>query len=56
MRIYLTGFDDHGEQQRRLSNDFDGSILAATAKVLTTLAIVMAAVAIAILVNGLNVY
>ncbi|HEY7749144.1 MAG TPA: hypothetical protein VH933_10730 [Aestuariivirgaceae bacterium] len=56
MRIHLTRFDDHQEQQRRFVNGFDDSVLSVSAKVLTTLAIVMAAVAIAILVNVLNVY
>jgi hypothetical protein len=56
LRTHMTGFDLHEQEQHRSKGALDESIFSAVIKVLTTLAIVLAAMGIAIVANVLHVY
>ena len=55
MRRHLTGFGIHGEQQHHSNNRLDDTLLSPALRVITTLAIILAAIVIAIIVNALYV-
>jgi hypothetical protein len=56
LRMHMTGFDLHEQEQDRSKEAPDDSVISAAIKVFATLAIVLAAIGIAIIVNVLNVY
>jgi hypothetical protein len=56
MRKHLTGFSGHWDQQHRSNEELDKSLHSAAINALTIITIIMAAIAIAILVNFFNFY
>jgi hypothetical protein len=56
MRRHLTGFSGHAVQKHHSYGEFGKSLHSAAVNVLATVAIVLAAVAIAIIVNHVHVY
>jgi hypothetical protein len=56
MRKHLTELSGHAEQKHQSHGEFDKSLHSAAGNALATLAIVLAAVAIAILMSHLPVY
>ena len=56
MRKHLTEFSGHADQKHQSHGEFAKSLHSAAGNALATLAIVLAAVAIAILMSHLRVY
>lgn len=56
MRKHLTGFSGHWDQQHRSDEELDKSLHSAAINAFTIITIIMAAIAIAILLNILHVY